>query len=778
MSSQESSLSAEQQQMKRKKRRRRNNTNRGPPSRLDWMGGGFGLGGGRESSRRSDDKIVTQSAAPENDSGDDETLLTPRADNTSAIDLTGSDDDGRDNIKNGNKKENKWTCQRCTLQNPQSASVCGACDARRESTRNNNTKKENYHIDGDNSDDSEFPAVTMKSRKNNGSSRSSSSTIRNNNKVPTLNSQKSQPRKRSTSSSSRNSKKSSRAASAVSAQKKQSQSQSKEMWTDKHAPKCTKDLCVAPKKIDEVKKWLISHTNCRQTKRESSVQSKTINEQDLDPWEIPDEWETDACAPEAKLMILVGSPGIGKSAMVHALAAEMNLEVLTWNDAHHTAEFVDYRESHSMDAYLPYQSQMNSFEEFLSAGGVGMDSLELDVGDDDGDDSLMMKGGAKKEERQTQGSIILIEEIPNLYNAEAAQSFRNVMERHIQRTIVPTIFVYSDVYEGKHKPEELERLIPSTILNTNLVEILTIHPATKAKMKKCLQSIAKVEGIGTLTSDFCEEIHLSSGGDMRHAVLAMQFRFSSSSTRQQHVGKESTKRDTKLSMFHALGKLIHAKRKPLCQDTTEETKMWDDGRGPLEFDPEDILSRSGMAVGSAVSFLSYHCPDYFTDITEMSQAFDRFSDSDMFVSRFYQGGAGQSTLEYASSIASRAIADSNRTPAPPAFRQLSAPKVFGVMKKCSENEVKMDQLRKRLSLGGGKIALDSNIGSAHRFVTESLPHMRSILPEEVNYALSNLHSYANDSGNKNATDATTEEEALAKENEVLLEDDIVDDDDW
>lgn len=755
MSSQES-VSAEL--VRRKKRRRRNNNNRGPPSRLDWMGGGFGFG----EQGCDTDNIVTQNAAPENDSGD-EKMITPRAD--AAIDLTtGEDscDDDRGKNKNTKKNMNKWKCQRCTLLNPQSSAVCGACEARRESTRNK-TRKENNRNAGDESDDSEFPAVTMKS-KSNGVSRSSSD-IRNN-KAASLNSQRNQPRKQSaSSSSSRSSKKTSIV--ATKQKKQQPQHNNKDMWTEKHAPKCTKDLCVAPKKIDEVKQWLSSHKNCRQTKRES-VQSKTIVE-DLDPWEMPDDWERDVLSPHSKLMILVGSPGIGKSAMVHALSAELNLEILTWNDVH--AEFVDYQ-SQSMDAYLPYQSQMNSFEEFLSSGGVGMDALELDVGNDD---AGAMSKGAKKVE-QPHGSIILIEEIPNLYNAQAAQSFRNVMVRHIQRTSVPTIFVYSDVYEGKHKPEELERLIPSNILHSNLVQILTIQPATKAKMKKCLQSIAKAEGIGTMSSDFLEEMHLSSGGDMRHAVLAMQFRFSSMNTRQ-HSGKESTKRDTRLSMFHALGKLIHAKRKPLCQDTMEETKMWDDGRGPLEFDPEDIMSRSGMAVGSAVSFLSYHCPDYFTDITEMSRAFDRFSEADMFVNRFYQGGAGQSTMEYASSIASRAIADSNRNPAPPAFRQLSAPKVFGVMKKSSENEVKMDQLRKRLSYGG-KMALESNIGSAQRFVTESLPHMRCVLPEEVNYALSNLHSYANDGGNKSASDATFQEEALAKENEILLEDDIVDDDDW
>jgi len=749
MSSQESE-SAEQRQQQRKKRRRRNISNRGPPSRLDWMGGGFGFG---QEGENDNSIVITQSAAPENDSGD-EKLITPRAEAT--IDLTGKDsDDDRDAKKNGKQKQNQWKCQRCTLLNAQSTAVCGACDARRESTRNK-TKKENNR-NGDLSDDSEFPSIATK--KKSGSS-NSSSTIRNN-KAASMNSQKNQPRKRSTSLS-RSSKKTTFAATA---KKKQQQSRSKEMWTDKHAPKCTKDLCVAPKKIDEVKQWLTSHTNCRRTKRES-IQSDTS--EDLAPWEMPAEWEMEILSPDAKLMILVGSPGIGKSAMVHALADELNLEILTWNDAH--ADFVDYQ-TQSMDAYLPYQSQMNSFEEFLSSGGVGMDTLELDVGDD-----VPTMKDAKKNKEQNHGSIILIEEIPNLHNAQAAQSFRNVMEHHIQRTIVPTIFIYSDVYEGKHKPEELERLIPSNILYSNLVQILTIQPATKAKMKKCLQAIAKTEGIGTLSSDFFEEMHLNSGGDMRHAVLAMQFRFSSTNTRQ-HSGKESTKRDTKLSMFHALGKLLHAKRKPLCQDTLEETKMWEDGRGPLEFDPEDILSRSGMGVGSAVSFLSYHGPDYFTDITEMSRAFDRFSEADMFVSRNYQEG-GQSLLDYASSIGSRAIADSNLTPAPPTFRQLSAPKVFGVMRKSSENEVKMDQLRKRLSLGSGQIALDSNIGSAHRFVTESLPYMKEILPAEVNYALAHLHSYANDSGNNAADTTSHEEEALAKENEVLLEDDIVDDDDW
>ena len=741
MSSQESA-SVEQLQQ-RKKRRRWNNNNRGPPSRLDWMGGGFGLGG-----QESDGKIVTLSTGTENDDSNDEKMLTPRAD-AAEIDLTGDSDEEINNKKKVGIELNKqWKCQRCTLLNPQSSSVCDACQGRRESSRHS-VKKENNR-NGDDSTDSEFPTIKMK--KDNFNRKKSSSTRRNT-KATSLKALKSQPLKRSTSSS-RNSKK----AFTVTSHDKRQTNQCKEMWTDKHAPKCAKDLCVAPKKIEEVRKWLTSHSNTRQTKRESKA------EKELDPWEIPDEWEADVMTFDAKMIIVVGSNGIGKSTMIHCLAAELNLEILTWNDAH--TDFVD-NQFQSLDSYLPYQSQINSFEEFLTSGGAGMDTLQLKV-DEDG----ATKVGSKKKE-QTHGSIILIEELPNLYNAKATQSFRDLMERNIQRSTVPMVFVYSDVHEGKHKPEDLENLIPSHILYSDLVQILPIQPATKAKMKKCLQAIVKAEGVGTLPPDFFEEMHLTSGGDMRHAVMAMQFQFST--TNKRHGKKEATKRDTKLSMFHALGKLIHAKRKPHCQDTPEETKRWDDGRGPLEFDPEDILSRSGMTVGSAVSFLSYHCPDYFSDITELSNAFDRFSEADMFVNKFYQGG-GQSTLEYAASVGSRAIADSNRTPAPTSFRPLSAPKVFSVMTKSSQNEVKMGQLCKRLSLGSGKMTLDSNIGSTHHFVMESLPHMRHILPEEVNYALSQLHSHFGDK-TANKSDES-QEELRARDNEVLLEDDIVDDDDW
>ena len=46
---------------------------------------------------------------------------------------------------------------------------------------------------------------------------------------------------------------------------------------------------------------------------------------------------------------------------------------------------------------------------------------------------------------------------------------------------------------------------------------------------------------------------------------------------------------------------------------------------------------------------------------------------------------------------------------------------------------------------------------------------------DVNYALANLHSYAKEA---NGQGGIEEAQVLEEENKVLLEDDLVDDDDW
>lgn len=98
------------------------------------------------------------------------------------------------------------------------------------------------------------------------------------------------------------------------------------------------------------------------------------------------------------------------------------------------------------------------------------------------------------------------------------------------------------------------------------------------------------------------------------------------------TGTGTGMRDTFLSQFHALGKLLYAKRSP-PDDSTDAVSSaaaraaegWpamtavggggdmEGRRGQLEFVPEEVLSRGGMELDWALAFLQYHCVDFFTD---------------------------------------------------------------------------------------------------------------------------------------------------------------------
>eukprot|EP00956_Cyclotella_meneghiniana_P032530 scaffold89939_cov51-Cyclotella_meneghiniana.AAC.3 len=693
------------------------------PDRLGWMGGNEAFSNDRPYSAPADMPTNHDEFEFGSQSSRD---LTPRPMDFDApiktndlVDLT---DDCRD-TQNGLHDNNQWECSQCTLLNPNSETHCSVCESRRSSVRhNNNDHKRNGKSDSKRPKKSKHDAKQSK--------------------------KDSQLWKWTQSQSSQTTSNKSKSSERLSSKTSVAKSASTQLWIDKHTPQTASNLCIAPKKIEEVRNWLSTHIQTRQRRRNNGGYSM---------------YE----APPTPLMILVGSPGIGKSTLVRVLANEMKLEVLTWNDVH-----TEYMQS-SGDEYVPYQNQMGSFEEFLIGAGTGMDSLV-----DEKDDRY----------ESFDGSIILIEEIPNLYNAEAAQLFRNIMDNHVQKSNVPTVFIFSDVYEGKHKPEDLERLISKQLLESILVQILPIQPVTKTKMKKCIETIAKAEGLGRLASDFMEELHLSSGGDLRHAIFALQFQYAAKNNRLETSSSSTTRRDTKLSSFHALGKLLYAKRIPKCEDfppsptsvQLSHVSKWADDRGQLEFIPENVLEQTDMNTGSAIAFLSYHSPDFFTDISDLSRAFGHISDAATFLDRFGPG-EGPFPMDYASSLGGRAIADANRNPAPNQFRRLSAPKVFEVMKKSRENSVKMGQLRKRLSVGCQQISVGENIGSAHHFITHSLPYLRSIIPQDVNYALANLHTYAKEATPTSSKPDQSEYIAAQQEQQqqaVLMEDDLVDDDDW
>lgn len=287
-------------------------------------------------------------------------------------------------------------------------------------------------------------------------------------------------------------------------------------WIDRFAPKDIKELCVAPKKIKQVQEWL---------------------------------------EKSERMLIMVGSPGIGKSTMVKLVCSNAQ-------------EWIEEPGC---------ENALDSFVEFL---------------------------------RHTSYSpgVVLIDELPYLHTDDQKARFRQAFQRHVEMSPRKTIWVYSATQGGQHRPKELEALLdPQVLYHSGLVTIMQINAVTNAKMKKIITGICKSQKL-RVPSDL--SIY---NGDLRHALLSTQFSATSSS-----------QRDTRLSPFHALGKLLYAKRE-------ESSDAAAPGRPPLQFDPEQVVEQSGMPLQASIYFLQSHAPDFFADVSEISRAFERYSDATLFM---------------------------------------------------------------------------------------------------------------------------------------------------
>lgn len=467
-----------------------------------------------------------------------------------------------------------------------------------------------------------------------------------------------------------------------------------QLWIDKYAPKSTNELCVAPKKITEVEEWVKDTTSV------------------------------------CKMLILVGSPGIGKSTMIQVIAQSLNMNVLEWNDTN-----TDYIPWINNDPSFAYESQNAAFEEFLN--------------------SAMFQYNAVDSGNTSSRSIVLIDEIPHMHNPRKEAEFRTVMTTYLMKTQVPTVFIFSNVCEGKHKPEDLERYIDTKLLYSPLVKVMQINAVTKPKMKSCLKSIMKRERISsTIISSmdkYIEELHSTSGGDIRHAIMQLQFRLKSSSTTKSTSIDllKNSHRDTKLSTFHALGKLLYAKRIPeykLDSSISDEVSFhgcaWNtDRRPPLQFIPEEILERGDIGIDGALAFVQCHSSDFFSEISDLSTAFDFFSDAAYLLSTSnVEKRDSNFPYSYATSLCSRSVAYSNKNPAPLRFRQLNAPRIYDIIRKGRENQAKYEQVCKRVSRFDCKLMLDINTRNKSIFVSDFLPYMKMIIPNEVSRVLGDIYS--------------------------------------
>lgn len=402
------------------------------------------------------------------------------------------------------------------------------------------------------------------------------------------------------------------------------------------------------------------------------------------------EWISNSEKPGAsRIMLITGPSGSGKSAAVRLVAAETNLELHEWCAPVPTL-WEDFR---YID--LPSASYTSKVDEFLAFIARAFRYSPLDLGLETGVGEHKDQG--KQVSKFTRKKFLLVDDLPFVNNLQQSERVRTVLRQLMRQTMFPVIFVMTDArrsnrtgvssengYLGSGEtrywcasPLSIDHSLSQELTLAGAVTV-SLNPVTVPRLVNALSVIAMNENLKVPHATLVD-LAASAAGDIRSAITSLQFLASHDSEdnvhhdKQEHASKHadssSAMNDTKnisclpapgwtklvqrhdvLSTFHALGKILHNKRKSgVCDNLRPhsfktrshsskpflETDKWAPQlsgttaqrkhlvtimpvhpslrREPTLYDPEMILSSSRLSAASTIDFLFENYADFIPD---------------------------------------------------------------------------------------------------------------------------------------------------------------------
>ncbi|XP_039779049.1 cell cycle checkpoint protein RAD17-like isoform X3 [Panicum virgatum] len=396
-----------------------------------------------------------------------------------------------------------------------------------------------------------------------------------------------------------------------------SKRKAKELWVDKYAPRSLAELAVHKKKVEDVKKWLEEKLMAPKRIRDTNS-AKANLQQTVGGWTL----------------VLTGQTGVGKSATVKAIAADLGAELCEWTTP-----------------------------------------------------------------------------VPTLWAEHLHANSGKCLTGLIQSTQVPTVISLTHYHNSESNDtatwnsEDLDSLLQGSGAHK-----IAFNPVTTNSIKKILIRICKEERYDA-PEELLHQIATSSGGDIRHAIMSLQYycldprRHSSalatSATcagsksrnslvpRQESYGLSSVLpspcgRDETLTLFHALGKFLHNKRETNCEVNIDldpfplQEKL---RRNSLKMDvPEKILSQAHGKVRTVADFLHENVLDFIDDeaVDDAWVVLSYLSDADCLLtgSPFTSYNSENMAQLIAASVAARGVLFGNAHVAPSRWHTIRSPKLW------------------------------------------------------------------------------------------------------
>jgi len=371
-----------------------------------------------------------------------------------------------------------------------------------------------------------------------------------------------------------------------------------DMFVNRFFPTCKDDLCVHIHKVQLMEHWLKQFLSASQAGR-------------------------------SNVLVLSGPAGSGKSTLVKTICKEMKFLVMPYQETS-TSLADTFLKRDINQQFLLYESRLSKFQKFLQRTSRYRALQNTDY----------------------VGQVVLVEERPWTGKPKFREQFREICNRLISLARNPVIFTISTSHEGSK--DEARRLFGEQFLENAAVTQMTLNAVNNTLMRKALDRALQQCGDPAIPKKkLIKQVIEGANGDIRVAFQNLEMilrgdtrkkKTRSKRTRKDKKGKSKAPalpkyRDHNLSIFHALGKILYAKRKR---------------------SPEDIVVESPCEPLSFCDWVWENSPRFLVDadLESIIVQSEDVSDGDILAksskNKWEQAGEAAVPDQYASSIFTRA----------------------------------------------------------------------------------------------------------------------------
>ncbi|KAI0763953.1 Rad17-domain-containing protein [Trametes elegans] len=353
------------------------------------------------------------------------------------------------------------------------------------------------------------------------------------------------------------------------------------LWIDKYEPLTEEDLAVHKRKVQDVRQWLT---------------------------EAFDGGPSGKLKKYRRILVLTGPAGTAKTATIRVLSTELGYEILEWRNSmdDHFSREPDH--SPSGWASTEYEGLSDKFQAFLtrasscrpiftsqsSAQSASQASRSSQL--TPSRSSSVVAPHASPLRRQ----LIVLEDLPNVLHPATQASFHAALEAFVaspENAVSPLVIIVSDAglrgevgeddgtrWKSRSKEAmDIRNILSNSLLTSPYVTQISFNPIAVTYMRTALKAMldrhfASSKSGARPTKDVLDVIVQSSNGDIRSAVMALQFACTADAAHGKPVKgsrrgakgqgpsarvmlEAVTRREQSLALFHLLGKIMYNKRK-------------------------------------------------------------------------------------------------------------------------------------------------------------------------------------------------------------------------